>query len=191
MRPYDLLKNFGIEYLEIRGVDISPSDITGMSKHHIRFLDLILIYCLILPSPKIDAEEKNAIDLNEYNSIYKGRDMKTEIFISGAKVNINQAKENILEDLRGVADHMTDSQLFHEAINHVTALSKGALPEETFHEDGIKKATANLNILKSAEAKNIDSIKKEVALSLKELDKMTKSSKEEMDEFVKNYNLDL
>ena len=46
LRPYDLLKDFGIEYLEIRGVDISPSDITGMSKHHIRFLDLILIYSL-------------------------------------------------------------------------------------------------------------------------------------------------
>ena len=58
LRPYELLKEFGIEYLEIRGVDISPSDITGMSKHHIRFLDLILIYCLILPSPKITSEEK-------------------------------------------------------------------------------------------------------------------------------------
>ena len=58
MRPYDLLKNFGIEYLEIRGGDISPTDITGMSKHHIRFLDLILMYCLVSPSPKLQMMRK-------------------------------------------------------------------------------------------------------------------------------------
>ena len=37
----------------------------------------------------------------------------------------------------------------------------------------------------------IDSIKKEVELSLGELEKMHKDSDEEMNEFVKNYNLNL
>ena len=86
LRPYELLKEFGIEYLEIRGVDISPSDITGMSKHHIRFLDLILIYCLILPSPKITSEEKILIDLNEKVSIYEGRSKNSKISLNGKKL---------------------------------------------------------------------------------------------------------
>ncbi len=191
IRPYDLLKNFGIEYLEIRGVDISPSDITGMSKHHIRFLDLILIYCLILPSPRITQEEKEVIDSNEFISIYNGRNEKTEVCIEGNKVNINKAREEILQDLIKVADFMNDSESFHEAINHVTTLSKGSLPESSFHKDGLKKAKENLKILKSSDAKNIDSIKKEAKLSLVESEKMTKSSKQEMNEFVKNYNLNI
>ena len=191
MRPYYLLKNFGIEYLEIRGVDISPSDITGMSKHHIRFLDLILIYCLVLPSPKITEEEKEIIDSNEFISIYNGRNNKAKVCINRNKININEARAGILEDLKKVADFMNESESFHDAINHITSLPKGNLPENSFHKDGLKKAKENLKILKSSSAKNIDSIKKEAALSLVELEKMPINSKEEMDEFVKNYNLDL
>tara|TARA_B100001250_G_scaffold332348_1_gene297732 strand:- start:5587 stop:7092 length:1506 start_codon:yes stop_codon:yes gene_type:complete len=191
MRPYELLRSFGIEYLEIRGVDISPDDITGMSKHHIRFLDLILIYCLILPSSKITPEEKNVIDSNEYISIYKGRNGRAKICINGSRISINEARRNILEDLKKVADCMNDSESFHDAIKHISTLPKGKLPKSSFHKDGIRKAKENLNILKSSNVKNIDSIKKEAALSLVELEKMEISSKQEMDEFVKNYNLDL
>ena len=191
LRPYDLLKDFGIEYLEIRGVDISPSDITGMSKHHIRFLDLILIYCLISPSPKMTSEEKSEIDANEKVSIYEGKNKNSKINIDGNKVSIKSARKDMLENLKNIADFMNDSDLFHAAIEHVTKLPKGELPKVSFHKDGVEKSKSNLSELKSSEGKYIDSIKKEAELSLEELEKMHIDSEEEMNEFVKNYNLSL
>lgn len=191
LRPYDLLKDFGIEYLEIRGVDISPSDITGMSKHHIRFLDLILIYCLISPSPKMTSKEKNEIDSNERVSIYEGKSKSSKININGNKVSIKNARKDIFENLKNIADFMNDRDLFHAAINHITKLPKGELPKVSFHKDGIEKSKSNLSELKSSEGKYIDSIKKEAELSLEELEKMHRTSEEEMNEFVKNYNLSL
>tara|TARA_Y200000002_G_scaffold106010_1_gene86519 strand:- start:1056 stop:2561 length:1506 start_codon:yes stop_codon:yes gene_type:complete len=191
MRPYDLLKNFGIEYLEIRGVDISPSDITGMSKDHIRFLDLILIYCLVSSSPKITSEEKITIDSNDIISIYEGRNKNSKINLDGNMLSINRARKETLDKLKNIADFMDESELFHKAIKNVTKLSKGKLPKNSFHKDGIEKAKLNLSILKSSKVKNIDSIKKEAELSLEELSKMQKNSEEEMNEFVKNYNLNL
>ena len=191
MRPYDLLKNFGIEYLEIRGVDIAPSDITGMSKHHIRFLDLILIYCLILPSPKITPKEKKAIDSNEYIAIYNGRDKEAKILIDDAQIKISEARDEMVKNLRSIAKCMNDSQSFNDSIDHMLSLKKGELSQNSFHNYGLEKAKTNLELLKSADVKNIDSIKKEAQLSLEELGKMPTSSKQEMDEFVKNYNLDL
>ena len=191
MRPYDLLKNFGIEYLEIRGVDIAPSDITGMSKHHIRFLDLILIYCLILQSPKITPEEKKAIDSNEYIAIYSGRDKEAKILIDGNQIKISEARDEMVRNLRSIAKCMNDSQSFNDSIDHMLSLKKGELSQNSFHNYGLEKAKTNLELLKSADVKNIDSIKKEAQLSLEELGKMPTSSKQEMDEFVKNYNLDL
>ena len=191
LRPYDLLKDFGIEYLEIRGVDISPSDITGMSKHHIRFLDLILIYCLISPSPKMTSEEKSEIDANEKVSIYEGKNKNSKINIDGNKVSIKSARKDMLENLKNIADFMNDSDLFHAAIEHVTKLPKGELPKVSFHKDGVEKSKSNLSELKSSEGKYIDSIKKEAELSLEELEKMHRTSEEEMNEFVKNYNLSL
>jgi glutamate--cysteine ligase len=191
LRPYDLLKDFGIEYLEIRGVDICPSDITGMSKHHIRFLDLILIYCLISPSPKMTSKEKNEIDSNERVSIYEGKSKSSKININGNKVSIKNARKDMFENLKNIADFMNDRDLFHAAINHVTKLPKGELPKVSFHKDGIEKSKSNLSELKSSEGKYIDSIKKEAELSLEELEKMHRTSEEEMNEFVKNYNLSL
>ena len=191
LRPYDLLKDFGIEYLEIRGVDISPSDITGMSKHHIRFLDLILIYCLISPSPKMTSKEKNEIDSNERVSIYEGKSKSSKININGNKVSIKNARKDMFENLKNIADFMNDRDLFHAAINHVTKLPKGELPKVSFHKDGIEKSKSNLSELKSSEGKYIDSIKKEAELSLEELEKIHRTSEEEMNEFVKNYNLSL
>ena len=191
MRPYDLLKNFGIEYLEIRGVDIAPSDITGMSKHHVRFLDLILMYCLILPSPKITPKEKKEIDSNEHIAIYRGRDEEAKILINGNQVKINEARDEMLGNLRSIAKCMNESQLFNDSIDHMLSLKKGELSKSSFHNYGIEKAKSNLELLKSADEKNIDSIKKEAELSLEELAKMPKNSRQEMNEFVKNYNLDL
>ncbi len=191
LRPYELLKNFGIEYLEIRGVDISPNDITGMSKHHIRFLDLILIYCLITPSPLISSEEKKLIDSNEYISIYNGRNDSAEINFDGRKVSIKQAKESILDNLNTVANYLKDSDSHINSIKFVTELTKGVIPKISFHEDGIIKAKKNLEILKSSTDKNFDVIKKEADLSITQLEEMPKDSNAQMNKFVERYNLDI
>ena len=97
----------------------------------------------------------------------------------------------MLDNLKNIADYMNESDLFHEAIKHVTELPKGELPKISFHKDGVEKSKSNLAELKSSEGKYIDSIKKEAELSLEELEKMHKDSEEEMNEFVKNYNLNL
>jgi hypothetical protein len=109
----------------------------------------------------------------------------------GDMIPIDEAKDKILKDLRVVSEFMSESNLFDSAIGYVTSLSKGALPKNSFHEDGLERAKSNLDILKSGDGKNIDSIKKEAALSLKELENTPKNTEQEMDEYVKNYNLDL
>ena len=39
-RPANLLKNHGIEYVEFRGLDINPFEVTGISKAQIHFMDI-------------------------------------------------------------------------------------------------------------------------------------------------------
>jgi glutamate--cysteine ligase len=191
MRPYELLKNFGIEYLEIRGIDLSPHDITGISKHHMRFLDLVLIYCLIKDSPKISSEEKDLIDKNDQATIYGGRNENIEVFIDGEKININAAKEKIFKELKEVANFFNESEGFLGSINYVKSSPKGEVTDKTHHQKGLEQAKINLENLKSDTSTNINSIKKEAELSLNELNKIPINSKEEMDGYVRNYNLDI
>ena len=61
-RPYELLKNKGIQYVEVRGIDLNPDEAIGISKEQIKLLDLLLIYCLIIPSSKMTHEEKIKIE---------------------------------------------------------------------------------------------------------------------------------
>ena len=191
MRPYDLLKVYGIEYLEVRGVDLLPYDITGTSVHHMRFLDIILVYCLINESPEISDKDKEKIDSNDSKVIYGGRNKKTNIYINNQMVNIEEARYEIIDDLRLVASFFKNSESFIESIEHVVNSVKGQLPSNGFHSDGIKKAKENIEILRSDDSLNLDGIKKEAELSLEELTKIPKNTNEEMNEFVKNYNLEL
>ena len=91
-------------------------------------MDLILIYCLILPSPKITSNEKKEIDSNEYVAIYSGRDKEAKILVNGDQIKINEAKDEMLVNLRSIAKCMNDSQLFDDSIDHMLSLKKGAKP---------------------------------------------------------------
>ena len=191
LRPFDLLNNYGIEYLEIRGIDISPNVITGMSEHHIRFIDLFLIYCLVSPSDKIDADEKKTVDKNERKAIYQGRNKKTKISYKGLSMQIHEAKNLLIDDLRLLAEMFEDSDKYFESIEYILGESKGKLPENSFHETGLAKAQLNTDILRSDHTQNINSIKAEAELSLEKLNNIPENSKEEMATFVKNYNSNL
>ena len=191
LRPYNLLKEYGIEYLEVRGIDLLPDDITGTSVHHMQFLDIILIYCLIDQSPKISDDEKEKIDLNDSKVIYKGRDKDTNIDKNNRVVNINEARNEIIDDLKLVASFFENSESFIESIEYVIGSVKGKIPNNSFHSDGVKKAKENIKILRSNGSLNLDGIKKEAELSLNKLKEIPENTNEEMNEFVKNYNLKL
>ena len=190
-RPYDLLKRYGIEYLEVRGIDLFPDDITGISVHHMRFLDIVLIHCLINESPKITDDEKEKIDSNDIKVIYEGRNKKSNIYFNNQIINIEEARNNIVDELKLIASFLNNSESFEESIEHVINSVKGKLPSSSFHSDGINKAKENIEILRSNDSSNLVGIKKEAELSLDELRKIPKNSSEEMNEFVKNYNLEL
>ena len=47
-RPYQLLKDQGIQYVEVRGIDLNPNSPLGITEDQIRVLDLLLIYLCTL-----------------------------------------------------------------------------------------------------------------------------------------------
>ena len=188
IRPYELLKNYGIEYLEIRGIDISPHDITGISVQQIKFIDLLLIYCLIMGSPKISDDEKKSIDSNDSKVIYGGRNPDTKINIKGKYIDIQSARKNIYEDLKLMTMFYENTGELQDALEWVSSRKKGEIPKKGFHKNGIKNAKKNTEILRGDMSKDLNGIKKEAALSLKKLNNISTNTKEEMNEFVRRYN---
>ncbi|TON21904.1 hypothetical protein CGH60_25590, partial [Vibrio parahaemolyticus] len=55
--PSDALLRGGIEYIEVRSLDINPFTPIGVDETQIRFLDLFLIWCVLADAPEMDASE--------------------------------------------------------------------------------------------------------------------------------------
>ena len=57
--PLNALVRAGIEYIEVRCVDVSPFSPVGLDAAQIRFLDTFLLFCLLEESPPCDEAEQD------------------------------------------------------------------------------------------------------------------------------------
>jgi len=69
----DALLYRGIEYIEIRSIDINPFSPIGIDENQIRFLDLFLIWCILADSPFMNSEELFFLYSNWNQIILEGR----------------------------------------------------------------------------------------------------------------------
>jgi glutamate--cysteine ligase len=72
--PIRALQERGIEYVEVRALDVNPYLPLGIDKQQIRFLDMFLLYCLLQESPQIAAHEYPQNQNNLTTVVNHGRD---------------------------------------------------------------------------------------------------------------------
>lgn len=152
----EALKNRGIEYIEIRSLDINPFSPIGINKNQILLLDLFLIWCALIDSPKTDRKDFIFINKNWEKIIFEGRKPNQQIYIyqENKKKKLIEIIEVIFQDLKKIALILDDHS---NSIKYQTVCNKMKLffinPELTysaqflksFVEKGIKKTGSNLS----------------------------------------------
>ena len=187
-RPYQLLKDKGIQYVEVRGIDLNPEEVVGISKEHIRILDLLLIYCLITPSRKMTDKEKIAIEQQDMNVIKSGRNPNLKVLFKNKELPISTARKELVKDLEQLALRLKD-QTFIDAIKNIGGFKKNKFNHEiSFLDYGIAKAKKNSEIINSFTNIDLQSCEKEASDSLKEFDKINQKQEITFDEFIETYN---
>ena len=142
IRPHDVLKSEGIKYVEVRGIDLSPNEVTGISKDQIRILDLILLYCLIKESPEINDLELESINANDQAAIKNGRDGNTKVLFNGKQESISNARANIISELNSIAKMLKGND--HEiALKSLNFKKNTFNPSHSFHDAGVELAKKN------------------------------------------------
>src|SRR5690606_38237 len=71
--PLKALRERGIEYVEVRCIDLNPFVPLGIDREQADFLDIFLLYNLLIESEGIDEEEYQEILQNQLNTVYEGR----------------------------------------------------------------------------------------------------------------------
>ncbi len=73
-RPAKTLSQGGVEYIEIRSLDINPFSPVGMTNEQIQWLDCFLVTCLLMDSPEISCREQAEISENLRRTVNEGRE---------------------------------------------------------------------------------------------------------------------
>src|SRR5690606_26835490 len=71
--PTQALERGGVEYIEVRALDVNPFSPVGITEEQIRFLDLLLMYCAISPSKPMSWDEQVIADKNFNRVVMDGR----------------------------------------------------------------------------------------------------------------------
>ena len=72
-RPLHALRERGVEYVEVRLMDLDPFCPVGITAQTMRFLDVLLLLCLLEESPADTPQELLAIARNKLRSAQEGR----------------------------------------------------------------------------------------------------------------------
>jgi glutamate--cysteine ligase len=73
-RPLHALRERGVEYVEVRCMDLDPFVTVGIEAGTMRMLDLFLLHCLLAESPPDTPEEIAALGRNQHRTAAYGRE---------------------------------------------------------------------------------------------------------------------
>ena len=102
-RPTVALREEGVAYLEVRTLDLNMLDPAGINQMQLRFVEALLIYCLLTDSPPIDSAEQEEIDASDLLVAREGRRPGLELPRGGRTVPLTHWANEVLAGVREVA----------------------------------------------------------------------------------------
>ena len=131
-RPTAALRRGGIEYVEIRSLDINVSDPAGINQNTMRFIEAFLIYCLLDESPPFDAESFEETLQNQSLTAKRGREPGLTLQRNGRPVVLLDWAGEIVDKVAAVAELIDRDEKdgsYREAVSFVA--SQVAEPDTT------------------------------------------------------------
>ena len=102
-RPLHALRERGVEYVEVRLMDLDPFEPIGINADTARFLDLFLLYCLLSDSPPDSPTEIAALKHNQHLTAARGREPGLRLARGGAQLSLADWAADIVARLEPIA----------------------------------------------------------------------------------------
>ncbi|MBD3642186.1 MAG: glutamate--cysteine ligase [Marinobacter sp.] len=118
-KPIQALEARGVEYIEVRCLDLDPFSPLGVNREQIDFLDLFLLDCLLSDSPRISDAECERLDDNYKDVVARGRDSDLTLCREGSRIPVMDAASGLLDRLESLAevlDEWTGSTTYASAL---------------------------------------------------------------------------
>ncbi len=125
-RPLHALRERGVEYVEVRLMDLDPFEPLGIRASTLRFLDVFLLHCLLADSPPDSPAEVREMAHNQHLTAARGREPGLQLMRGGTSTLLQDWGQQLLSEMLPLAQHL-DAQSGHSE-----------------HSDAVRQAQADL-----------------------------------------------
>jgi len=109
--PRRALRERGVEYVEVRCLDIDPFEPAGIGSSTARFVDAFLVYCLLRESPPSDAGARRLARENLQLVVNRGREPGLKLHTeTGGTVPMAEWASKLVDDIEAVAQLLDDAR---------------------------------------------------------------------------------
>ncbi len=105
------LQDRGVEYIEVRCLDVDPITPLGLTREQVYFLDTFLLYCALKDSPDTNPDESAVILNNQKAVVSRGREpgLLLENYGNG-KISATDWANNLIKNMQPVAELLDANQ---------------------------------------------------------------------------------
>ena len=119
-KPTAALKRKGVEYLEVRCLDLDPFSAIGISAPQARFMDLFLTFCLLNPVAPMTEAQQAIITANKDEVVLNGRKPGLKLRQNGKMVPLTKWGLELflkLEDIASLFDSTLGGDQYRQALS--------------------------------------------------------------------------
>ncbi|MBR9789835.1 MAG: glutamate--cysteine ligase [Vibrionaceae bacterium] len=205
-KPSDALKRAGVEYIEVRSLDVNPFSPVGITEEQVRFLDLFLIWAALSDSEPMDNCELECWRDNWNKVIVSGREkgLMLQIGCQGERLPLQEWAHRVFAELRQIAvtiDEATGDSAYQEVCDKLTGwieepelTTSGQLLAITKELGGLGKVGCTLglkhreeNLNHSYQYYSQEVMEQEVAASVEKQKQAEQSDTLSFDDFLEDY----
>ncbi|NLQ18740.1 glutamate--cysteine ligase [Marinomonas sp. M1K-6] len=128
--PSAALQARGVEYIEVRIMDLDPSSSIGMQSSTLYFIDVFLLYCMLRGDEHLGSAECSQLRKMQQEIASHGRDLDMDFDFGQGPTKLRSKAESMLNELTQVADFLSD-KTGNPAYQHAVATQKEKLNDET------------------------------------------------------------
>ncbi len=164
-KPILALNKRGVQYVELRSLDINAHSPLGVTEPQLRFLEAFMVFCLLQRSPPISHQESREIDLNLGLTAHRGRGPSLRLQRHGQAITLRKWADEICDAMQGICElldrgenkslYSTVLESQREAIKDADRTPSAIMiaemrrNQESFHEFAKRLSRQNLQYFKT------------------------------------------
>ncbi len=108
-KPTSALKNRGVEYVEIRSLDLDVFNPIGIDENKSRFVEAFLLHCLLKESPLQTSNEQEINNNNQLAVAHAGRRPDLKLNQQGKMIPLRSWARDILQEMRPICEILDEN----------------------------------------------------------------------------------